>query len=164
MKRTRGLEVGVGLFVVVAFLGLVFLGLKVSGFMPTTNSSSFTVYAEFGDIGGLKPNSRVTMSGVTVGRVVSIDLDPKWLDGRVTMKISDTLKDKLSSDSSAAILTSGLLGEQYVGLTTGADSEMIKDGGSIRNTQQAMGLESLIQQFISGMGGKDDSAGDSSAQ
>ncbi|MGJ8517184.1 outer membrane lipid asymmetry maintenance protein MlaD [Carnimonas bestiolae] len=162
MKRTRGLEVGVGLFVVVAFLGLVFLGLKVSGLMPASSGSTYTVKAEFGDIGGLKPNSRVTMSGVTVGRVVKIDLDPKWLDGRVTMEISDTLKDKLSSDSTAAILTSGLLGEQYVGLTTGADTEMIKDGGTIRNTQQAMGLESLIQQFVSGMGGKDDS--DSSSQ
>ncbi|WP_025732002.1 outer membrane lipid asymmetry maintenance protein MlaD [Carnimonas nigrificans] len=157
MKRTRGLEVGVGLFVVVAFLGLVFLGLKVSGLVPTSGGSTYTVTADFGDIGGLKPNSRVTMSGVTVGRVVNIDLDPKWLDGRVTMEISDTLKDKLSSDSTAAILTSGLLGEQYVGLTTGADTEMIKDGGTIRNTQQAMGLESLIQQFVSGMGGQDDS-------
>lgn len=153
MKRTRVLEVGVGVFVVAAFLCLVFLGLKVSGLAPVSSGDTYTVTAEFGDIGGLKPNARVTMSGVTVGRVTSIDLDPKWLDGRVTMQINNDLKNKLSDDSTAAILTSGLLGEQYVGLTTGADPTMLKDGGNIRNTQDAIGLESLIQQFVSGMKG-----------
>ncbi|ANF57517.1 outer membrane lipid asymmetry maintenance protein MlaD [Halotalea alkalilenta] len=151
-QRTRLMECGVGLFVLAGFLGLIYLGLQVSGITPGQRGETFTLHANFGDIGGLRANSRVTMAGVTVGRVTAISLDDQWFDGHVTMEISDELRDKLSTDSTAAILTSGLLGEQYVGLTTGADPETLKDGDTIRDTQQALVLENLIQQFISNMG------------
>jgi len=161
MKRSHWLECGVGIFVIIGFLGLVWLGLQVSGLTPSASEGSYTVYAEFGDIGGLKPNARVTMSGVTVGKVESITLDPKWLDAKVTMQISDTLKNKLSDDSTAAVQTSGLLGEQYVGLTTGASTQMLQNGGTIRDTQDALSLNSLIQQFMSNMGSNKGASGGS---
>lgn len=91
------------------------------------------------------------MAGVTIGRVSDIRLDPKWLDAQVTMEIDESLEGKISRDSTASILTSGLLGEQYVGISVGGSPEMLADGDTIRDTQQALVLEQLIQQFISNM-------------
>lgn len=152
MKRSRWIEGGVGLFVLAGFLGLVFLGLQVSGLTPSRANETFTLYANFSNIGGLKPRSKVTMAGVTVGRVTDIELDPQWYEGHVTMQIDADLQGKLSKDTTAAILTSGLLGEQYIGLTTGGDPDTLQDGDTIRDTQQALVLEELIQQFVSSMG------------
>ncbi|RKR02523.1 phospholipid/cholesterol/gamma-HCH transport system substrate-binding protein [Kushneria sinocarnis] len=151
MTRTKWVECGVGVFVLAGFLGLVFLGLQVSGLNLSRANDTFTLHASFSNIGGLKERSRVTVAGVTVGHVTDIELDPKWLDGRVTMQIDESMKDKLSSDSTAAILTSGLLGEQYVGLSTGGAPETLEDGDTIRDTQSALVLENLIQQFVSNM-------------
>ncbi|MFC0266969.1 outer membrane lipid asymmetry maintenance protein MlaD [Kushneria aurantia] len=151
MKRSGTLEAGVGAFVLAGLLGLIFLGLQVSGMSFGQTDRNFTLYANFSNIGGLQERSRVTMSGVTVGRVTDISLDPKWLDARVTMQIDSDVGKQLSQDSSAAILTSGLLGEQYIGLTTGGAPEMLKSGDTIRDTQSALVLEHLIQQFVSNM-------------
>lgn len=150
-QRTRWVEGGVGLFVLLGFLGLIYLGLQVSGLTPGSQARTFTLQADFANIGALRPNARVTMAGVTVGRVTGITLDPKFFQGHVTMAINDELNDKLSTDTTASILTQGLLGEQYIGLTTGADDKMLKDGDTIRDTQQALVLENLIQQFIGKM-------------
>ena len=91
------------------------------------------------------------MAGVTVGRVESIDLDTDWFDARVTLRLDNDLEGQLSEDTTAAILTSGLLGEQYIGLSVGGAPEVLEDGDTIRDTQSALVLEQLIQQFVSNM-------------
>ncbi|ABE59569.1 MULTISPECIES: outer membrane lipid asymmetry maintenance protein MlaD [Chromohalobacter] len=151
MKRSKMMELGVGLFVLAGILGMVFLGLRVSGVGFGVPQDTFTLQANFANIGGLKSGSRVAMAGVTVGRVSDVSLDTEWLDARVTMELDDSLEGKISRDSTASILTSGLLGEQYVGLSVGGDPEMLEDGDTIRDTQQALVLEQLIQQFVSNM-------------
>ncbi|MDR5873916.1 outer membrane lipid asymmetry maintenance protein MlaD [Halomonas sp. CUBES01] len=151
MKRSRAMEFGVGLFILVGVLGMVFLGLRVSGLSFSGPSNTFQLDAHFSNIGGLKPRARVSMSGVTVGHVESIELDTEWYDARVTLSLDSELEGQISRDSTAAILTSGLLGEQYVGLSMGGDPEMLEPGDTIRDTQSALVLEELIQQFISNM-------------
>ena len=151
MKRSKMMELGVGLFVLAGILGMVFLGLRVSGVGFGVPQDTFTLQANFANIGGLKSGSRVAMAGVTVGRVSDVSLDTEWLDARVTMELDDSLEGKISRDSTASILTSGLLGEQYVGLSVGETLEMLEDGDTIRDTQQALVLEQLIQQFVSNM-------------
>lgn len=151
MKRSKTMELGVGLFMLAGILGLLFLGLRVSGLTFEMPSDSFRLEANFANVGGLKPRARVTMSGVTVGRVSAIELDTEWYDARVVLELDAELEDRLSRDTTAAILTSGLLGEQYVGLTVGGDPETLSDGDTIHDTQSALVLEELIQQFVSNM-------------
>ncbi|QNI02629.1 outer membrane lipid asymmetry maintenance protein MlaD [Halomonas sp. SH5A2] len=151
MKRSRTMEFGVGLFILVGILGLVFLGLRVSGLTFSGATNTYQLDAHFSNIGGLKPRARVSMAGVTVGHVESIELDTEWYDARVTLSLSSELEGQISRDATAAILTSGLLGEQYVGLSLGGDPEMLEEGDTIRDTQSALVLEELIQQFISNM-------------
>ncbi|SJN13837.1 Uncharacterized ABC transporter, periplasmic component YrbD [Halomonas citrativorans] len=151
MKRSKTMEFGVGLFMLAGIVGLIFLGLRVSGLSLATSSETFHLDANFSNIGGLKPRSRVTMAGVTVGRVESINLDTEWFDARVTLRLNNDLEGQLSEDTTAAILTSGLLGEQYIGLSVGGAPEVLEDGDTIRDTQSALVLEELIQQFVSNM-------------
>nr|WP_298249889.1 outer membrane lipid asymmetry maintenance protein MlaD [uncultured Halomonas sp.] len=151
MKRSKTLELGVGLFMLAGILGMVFLGLRVSGMSVQAPSDTFRLEANFANIGGLKSRARVTMAGVTVGRVVAVELDTDWYDARVVLEIDGELEGQLSRDTTAAILTSGLLGEQYVGLTVGGDPESLADGDTLRDTQSALVLEELIQQFVSNM-------------
>lgn len=151
MKRSKTMEFGVGLFMLAGIVALVFLGLRVSGLTFSTPTETFRLEANFANIGGLKPRARVTMAGVTVGRVESIDLDTQWYDARVVMRLNADLEGELSRDTTAAILTSGLLGEQYIGLSVGGDPEVLENGDTIRDTQSALVLEELIQQFISNM-------------
>ena len=145
------MELGVGLFMLAGILGLLFLGLRVSGLTFSMPGETFRLEANFANIGSLKPRARVTMAGVTVGRVSAIDLDTDWYDARVILELDAELEGQLSRDTTAAILTAGLLGEQYIGLTVGGDPEMLADGDVIRDTQSALVLEELIQQFVSNM-------------
>lgn len=151
MKRSKAMELGVGLFMLAGILGMVFLGLRVSGMTLQAPSDTFRLDANFANIGGLKSRARVTMAGVTVGRVVAIELDTDWYDARVVLEVDGELEGQLSRDTTASILTSGLLGEQYVGLTVGGDPETLADGDTLRDTQSALVLEELIQQFVSNM-------------
>ncbi|CAM3553811.1 outer membrane lipid asymmetry maintenance protein MlaD [Halomonas lysinitropha] len=151
MKRSKTMELGVGLFMLAGILGLVFLGLRVSGMSLALPSETFRLEANFASIGGLKPRARVTMAGVTVGRVEAIELDTEWYDARVVMELDAELEGVLPEDSTAAILTAGLLGEQYVGLSMGGAPETLADGDSVRDTQSALVLEELIQQFVTSM-------------
>lgn len=151
MKRSKTMELGVGLFMLAGILGLLFLGLRVSGLTFDMPGDTFRLEANFANIGSLKPRARVTMSGVTVGRVTAIELDRDWYDARVILELDAELEGKLARDTTAAILTAGLLGEQYIGLTVGGDPEMLVDGDTIRDTQSALVLEELIQQFVSNM-------------
>lgn len=149
MKRSKTMELSVGLFLLAGILGLLFLGLRVSGVAFTVPGDTFQLEANFGNIGSLKPRARVTMSGVTVGRVTAIELDPEWYDARVILELDAELEDLLPRDTTAAILTAGLLGEQYIGLTVGGDPQTLSNGDVIRDTQSALVLEELIQQFVS---------------
>lgn len=151
MRRSKTMELGVGLFMLAGILGLLFLGLRVSGLTFSMPGETFRLEANFANIGSLKPRARVTMAGVTVGRVSAIDLDTDWYDARVILELDAELEGQLSRDTTAAILTAGLLGEQYIGLSVGGDPEMLADGDVIRDTQSALVLEELIQQFVSNM-------------
>lgn len=151
MRRSKMMEFGVGLFMLAGVIGVIFLGLRVSGLGTGVAGDTLTLHANFANIGGLKVRSKVTLAGVEVGQVTAIELDPEWFDARVTFTVDDKLKGELPRDSTAAILTAGLLGEQYIGLSMGGAPEMLEDGDTIRDTQQALVLEELIQQFVSNM-------------
>lgn len=149
MRNQRWIEISVGGFMLLGLLALVFLAFKVSGLTPQASQNSFEIHANFGDIGGLKPRSRVTLAGVTVGRVSQIELDEQWFEARVTLQLDGRLTGKLSRDTAAAIQTAGLLGDNYISLTPGIDETMLASGDILRDTQSALILEQLINQFIS---------------
>jgi len=142
----RGTETLVGLFVLLGMAGLVFLSLKAANLASFGNRDTYTVTARFDNIGGLKPRSPVRSAGVTVGRVNSISLDPKSFQGLVSMELDKSVQ--FPRDSSAKILTSGLLGDQYVGIEPGADEKNLGPGDTIKSTQSAVVLENLISTFL----------------
>ncbi len=147
----RWLELSVGLMMVAGVAALVTLALQVSGGNMSRNAQSYAISALFENAAGLGPKAKVTMSGVTVGEVVSVAIDPNALMAVVNMEIYGQV-DYLSIDSSASILTAGLLGEKYVGLTVGAEEEVLVDGDVIEDTQSALVLEELIGQFLLNFG------------
>ena len=145
--RMRIMEISVGAFLVAGIVALILLALSVSGLSTSGQGDTYKVYARFENIGGLSVRSKVSMSGVMIGRVSKIDLDPEYLVARVEMDILEEV-DFLSIDSSASILTAGLLGEQYIGVTVGAEEEYLKDGEYIEDTQSALVLEDLVGKFL----------------
>ncbi len=145
--RMRTLELGVGAFMLAGVIALVVLVVNVSGLSLSAPKESYTVYALFENAGGLTERSKVSMSGVLIGQVASITIDKEALKARVEMKINKGV-DYLTYDSSAAILTAGLLGEKYIGISVGADEEMLADGDYIDDTQSALVLEELIGKFL----------------
>lgn len=144
MERTT-LDLWVGIFIAAGIGAMLVLALKVGNF-SLNGSDTYQVYAYFDNIGGLKPRAPIKSAGVLVGRVSAIAFDPKQYKAKVTLKIDK--RYQFSKDSTASILTSGLLGEQYIGLDTGAEDEMLKPGDTITLTQSAVVLEKLIGQFI----------------
>ncbi|MCG9728534.1 outer membrane lipid asymmetry maintenance protein MlaD [Shewanella sp. Isolate13] len=154
---TRKIEILVGLFLLsglAAFLVLVF---NVANVEVKSGDSSYTLYAKFNNIGGLKVRSPVKVGGVVVGRVSAIDLDPEKLVPVVTLSMDKRYQD-FPETSTLSILTSGLLGEQFLGLTPGFmddDIELLADGDRIEDTHSALVLEELIGQFLYSMGKKD---------
>ena len=142
----KGIETMVGLFVMLGIAGLLFLALKAANLASFGERASYSVSARFDYLGGLKARAPVRSAGVTVGRVKRIKLDPKTFQGVVTMEIDQDVK--FPKDSSAKILTSGLLGDQYIGLDPGADEKSLANGDVIRQTQSAVVLENLIGQLI----------------
>jgi phospholipid/cholesterol/gamma-HCH transport system substrate-binding protein len=147
MKRTT-VDLWVGVFVTAGVVALLALALKVGNATSVSASDGYTVHGEFDNIGGLKPQAPVKSAGVVVGRVDSIVFDQKKFVARVTVRIDKHYL--FPKDTSASILTSGLLGEQYIGLDAGGDTNNLKDGGEIKLTQSAMVLEKLIGQFLYG--------------
>jgi len=146
MDRTL-LDLWVGIFVAIGIGALFVLALKVGNASTTFNTgATYSIVAEFDNIGGLKVRAPVKSSGVVVGRVDDIQLDGKKFTARVTMNIDK--RYEFPKDSSVSILTSGLLGEQYLGLEAGGDSVMLKDGEIVKLTQSAVVLEKLIGQFL----------------
>ncbi len=142
----KSIETLVGLFVLLGMLGLVFLSLKAANLASFSSGDTYTLQADFDNIGGLKARAPVRSAGVTVGRVTSIALDAKTYQGVVTMEIDRKLQ--FPRDTAAKILTAGLLGDQYVGLEPGADEKLLAAGDTIKQTQSAIVLENLIGQFI----------------
>ena len=142
----KGIETLVGLFVLLGLAGLVFLSLKAANLGTFSARDGYTVTARFDNIGGLKPRSPVRSAGVTVGRVTSIALDGKTFQGLVTMELDRSVQ--FPRDSSAKILTSGLLGDQYIGIEPGAEEKNLAAGDVIKQTQSAVVLENLIGQFL----------------
>lgn len=145
--QNRTLEIGVGMFLLAGILALILLALRVSGLSTSAANDTYKLYANFDNIAGLTVRAKVTMAGVTVGKVTAIDLDRDNFTGRVTMQI-DKKVNNLPTDSTASILTAGLLGEKYVGLSVGGEDTLLKDGGTIHDTQSSLVLEDLIGKFL----------------
>lgn len=144
--RQRTVEITVGIFLLAAIVALLVLAFKVSGLTALTDTPSYKVTAEFNAIGGLKVRAPVSIAGVKVGDVDSIVLDPNTFQAKVTMDIYNTVK--VPQGSSAGILTAGLLGANYIGITPGFSEENVKPGGSITKTSSAIVLENLIGKFL----------------
>jgi phospholipid/cholesterol/gamma-HCH transport system substrate-binding protein len=142
----RSIEVMVGLFVLLGLAGLLFLALQAANLASFGNRDTYTVSARFDNIGGLKSRAAVRSAGVTVGRVTSITLDTETYKGVVTMEIQT--EAHFPTDSSAKILTSGLLGDQYIGIEPGGDIDNLVAGAVIKETQSAVVLEDLISQVL----------------
>ena len=147
MRQKKSTEITVGLFVALGIVALVFLVMKVSNLSAFNDEVGYVVTAEFENIGGLKTRSPVTLAGVRVGRVESINLDPDTYDAIETLNLYSSF-DTLPTDTAASIYTAGLLGEQYIALEVGAEEEFLKDGDVIELTQPALVLEQVIGQFL----------------
>lgn len=146
MQR-KVLEFAVGIFVLLGFVALLFVSMQAANLGNFTFSShTYEVTANFDNIGGLKPRAPVKSAGVVVGRVKAIDFDQETFQAKVTMDLEQ--KYKFPADSSANILTSGLLGEQYIGINAGGEDADLAAGSRIERTQSALVLESLISQFL----------------
>lgn len=145
MERAT-VDLWVGMFVVAGIAALVMLAMKVGNLSTYNVSETYQVHAYFSNIGGLKSKASIKSAGVLVGRVTDISLDTQRYEAKVTMSLDK--RYAFSKDTIGKILTSGLLGEQYIGLDAGGDTEMLKNGDEIKQTQSAMVLEDLIGKFI----------------
>ncbi len=143
----KSTEILVGLFVVLGLLALLFLALKAANLGSFGGGGdTYTLQARFDNIGGLKARAPVRSAGVNVGRVSSVTLDPQTFLGVVTLEVNKGVN--FPKDSSAKILTSGLLGDQYIGIEAGGDEKNLAAGDVITQTQSAVVLENLIGQFL----------------
>jgi phospholipid/cholesterol/gamma-HCH transport system substrate-binding protein len=140
------LDFWVGIFVTIGIAAVVFLSLRVGNLTSLNSAPGYRLEARFDNVGGLKLRAPVKSAGVTVGRVESVRLDSSTYQAVVTMRINHGYA--FTSDTIASILTSGLLGEVYVGLDAGGDPKLLADGGTITKTQSAVVLEKLIGQFL----------------
>ncbi len=147
MRTTRTQEIWVGIFVALGIAAIFVLALKASNFSSFGSSETYQVKMYFDNIGGLKTRSPVTMSGVKIGQVKSIDYDREEFQALVLLEI-DSRYDFLPEDTQASIYTAGLLGEQYIALEPGAEELALKDGSTIRHTQSALVLEELIGRVL----------------
>ena len=145
MQQSKN-DVWVGLFVMLGVVAVVFLALQAANLLNLNFQSGYRITARFDNIGGLKPKAAVRSAGVVVGRVESITFDDKIYQARVTLDLEK--RYVFPTDSSLKILTSGLLGEQYIGIEAGADEKTLADGDTVTATQSAVVLENLIGQFL----------------
>lgn len=145
MQRSKN-DIWVGLFVLIGGAAILFLALQAANLLNLSFQATYRVEALFDNIGGLKPKSAVRSGGVVVGRVESITFDDKTFQARVTLALEKQYK--FPKDSSLKILTSGLLGDQYVGIEAGAEEQVLAEGDTLSATQSAVVLENLIGQFI----------------
>lgn len=153
MRQSTKYEFWVGLFVLLGFSALVFLGLRVANVQGFSTEKNYTLYANFDNIGGLKVRAPLKVGGVVVGRVEKIELDPKTYIPKISLSVNQSF-NKIPETSSLSIKTSGLLGEQYIALNIGfmieGETEYLKEGQSFADTNSAMVLEDLVGQFLYG--------------
>lgn len=155
MRQTRSVEIGTGLFVLLGMTSLFFLTTQTTGGDDFRADSVYSVEARFENVGSLRERAPVTMSGVTIGRVTDVTFDPVSLEAIVSFVI-DAQYDQIPDDSDASILTSGILGSQYVGLQAGGSPMYLDDGSEIMFTQSAIVLENLIGKFLVNAGSEDE--------
>ena len=155
MQRSNK-DVWVGLFVLVGFAAILFLALQSANLLSLSFQQTYKVSAKFDNVGGLKPKAAVRSGGVVVGRVAKIAFDDKTYQARVELSLER--RHAFPKDSSLKILTSGLLGEQYIGIEAGADDKNLADGDVLTSTQSAVVLENLIGQFMYNKAGGESSA------
>ncbi|QLB15341.1 outer membrane lipid asymmetry maintenance protein MlaD [Mannheimia granulomatis] len=165
MRQSIKYEFWVGLFVLLGLAALVFLGLRVANVQGFSSKKTYTLYATFDNIGGLKVRAPIKVGGVVVGRVSDISLDEKTYTPKVALAVNQSF-NQIPDTSSLSIKTSGLLGEQYVALNVGfvmeGETAMMKEGDTFVDTNSAMVLEDLIGQFLYG-DKKSDKTGDEKA-
>ena len=152
MLQTRTVEIGTGLFVLLGMGALFFLTTQTTGGDDFDAEEVYTVEARFENVGSLRPRAPIAMSGVTIGRVTSISFDPENLEAVVEFVI-DSQYDRIPDDSDATILTSEILGSQYIGLQAGGSDSYLEDGSEVLFTQSAILLENLIGKFLVNAGG-----------
>lgn len=140
-------DLGTGLFVLLGFAALAFLLTQTTDLDEYRGTSGYRVTARFQDIAGLKVRAPVSMSGVNIGRVESIEFDGDRLDAVVTLRI-DGRFDRIPDDSDASVLTAGLLGSKYIGIGAGGSDSFLKDQSEIQLTQSAIVLEKLVSKFL----------------
>lgn len=155
MLSQRTIESFVGLFLLIAIIALMVLAFKVSGLTSFFKEEGYTVTAAFEDVGQLKVRSVVKMGGVSIGEVTGIKLDPSTFKAVVTMRINSSVND-IPEDSSASILTAGLVGDNYISISPMYSNEFLKNGSEIQETHSAMILERLIGQFMYKINGSKD--------
>jgi phospholipid/cholesterol/gamma-HCH transport system substrate-binding protein len=155
MRQTRSVEIGTGLFVLLGMTSLFFLTTQTTGGDDFKAESVYTVEARFENIGSLRERAPVTMSGVTIGRVTDVTFDPVSLEAVVHFVV-DARYDQIPDDTDASILTSGILGSQYIGLQAGGSPMYLDDGSEIMFTQSAIVLENLIGKFLVNAGSDDE--------
>ncbi len=156
----KGLETLVGFFILLAIAGLVMLAFQVSNLTISQGSNTYEVKAQFDNIGDLKVRAPVTVAGVKVGQVANIVLDPKNYRATVFLRL-DQSADNIPKDSSASILTAGLLGSNYISLSPGFDTQFLKAGDNISETHSAIILEQMIGQLLFSVNKDKAAAGDS---
>jgi phospholipid/cholesterol/gamma-HCH transport system substrate-binding protein len=147
MARVRMTEILVGSFIALGFVALFFLSMRVSNLSTATSGDGYTLSAHFDNVGSLRVRAPVSMAGVRLGRVESIDFDQDTFQAVVTMRIEDRY-DQIPTDTFANIFTAGLLGEQYIGLDPGGSPDALRDGDRLEFTQSALVLEQMIGQFL----------------
>ncbi|PJE80857.1 putative phospholipid ABC transporter-binding protein MlaD [invertebrate metagenome] len=145
--RMRTVEISVGAFMLAGVLALAALALQVSGLSINESKDTYTLYALFDNIGSLKQRAKVTIAGVPVGRVTHVELDQHTFAAKVEMSV-DSQINQIPIDSTASIVTAGLLGEKYISISIGGDEENLKPGQRIEDTQSAVVLEDLIGKVI----------------
>ena len=145
--RIRAIEISVGVFLLAGMLALLLLALRVSGLTVANSADTYKLVAHFDNISGLTTRAKVTMAGVTVGKVVAIDFDTETYTGKVSMEVQSRVNN-LPIDTTASILTAGLLGEKYISFSVGGEDEVLKDGDVIYDTQSSLVLEELIGKFL----------------
>jgi len=159
MRQSRAIDVSTGLFVLLGFAAILFLVTQITNREFSLRSDSYRLQAQFENVGGLKAGAPVSMAGVTIGRVESIGYDMDLFKAVATLRI-DARYDQIPNDSDASILTAGLLGGQYIGITPGGSDESFKDGDRVEFVQDAIVLENLISKYLFSQAGNKEAAGD----
>jgi phospholipid/cholesterol/gamma-HCH transport system substrate-binding protein len=155
MRPSRTIDISTGLFVLLGFTSVLFLVTQITNREFALRSDSYRLEAQFENVGGLKPGAPVSMAGVTIGRVESIGYDMGLFKAVVTLRI-DARYDQIPNDSDASILTAGLLGGQYIGISPGGSDEPFRDGDRVEFVQDAIVLENLISKYLFSQAGRKD--------